>query len=131
MCRVPFDRRLRLPNLLRYQTPRCGQPLWLGSASAAILPFYLGRLAASCISSASGSHYTPAAGELLSCLERGHGSRHFARESSIKRKAKEFIGEFVELADNADVPRGKIYLLLGQPSHPHFKNAYESAKQMS
>lgn len=57
-------------------------------------------------------------------------SLDFARESSIKRKAKEFIGEFVELADNPEVQRGKIYLLLGQPSHPQFKKAYDSAKQM-
>ena len=57
-------------------------------------------------------------------------SLDFARESSIKRKAKEFIGEFVELADNVEVQRGKVYLLLGQPSHPQFKKAYDSAKQM-
>ncbi len=57
-------------------------------------------------------------------------SLDFARESSIKRKAKELIGEFVELADSPDVQSGKIYLLLGSPSHPQFQKAYESAKQM-
>lgn len=57
-------------------------------------------------------------------------SLDYVREASIKRKAKEFIGEFVELADNADVLRGKIYLLLGSPTHPEFRDAYESAKQM-
>jgi Protein of unknown function (DUF3037) len=57
-------------------------------------------------------------------------SLDFIRETSIKRKAKEFIGEFVELADNADVLTGKIYLLLGSPTHPEFREAYESAKQM-
>jgi len=57
-------------------------------------------------------------------------SLDFARESSIKRKAKEFIGEFVELADSAEIQSGKVYLLLGAPSHPQFQKAYESAKQM-
>jgi hypothetical protein len=57
-------------------------------------------------------------------------SLDFVREASIKRKAKEFIGEFVELADNVDVLTGKIYLLLGSPTHPAFQEAYESAKQM-
>lgn len=57
-------------------------------------------------------------------------SLDYVRESSIKRKAKEFLGEFVELTDNEEVDGGKLYLLLGSPSHDRFKKAYESAKQI-
>jgi hypothetical protein len=57
-------------------------------------------------------------------------SLDYARESSIKRKAKEFLGEFVELSDSEIVRASKVYLLLGIPSHEQFHAAYESAKKM-
>jgi hypothetical protein len=57
-------------------------------------------------------------------------SLDYAREASIKRKAKEFLGEFVELTDNDEVDGSKLYLLLGAPTHERFRKAYESAKQI-
>jgi hypothetical protein len=57
-------------------------------------------------------------------------SLDYAREASIKRKAKEFLGEFVELSDSEIVQASKIYLLLGVPTHKQFQAAYESAKNM-
>lgn len=57
-------------------------------------------------------------------------SLDYARESSIARKAKEFLGEFVELADNEEVRKGRLYLLLGAPTHANYQNAYRHAKDM-
>lgn len=57
-------------------------------------------------------------------------SLDYVREASIKRKAKEFLGEFVELSDSEILRGSKIYLLLGVPSHKQFQAAYESAKKM-
>jgi hypothetical protein len=57
-------------------------------------------------------------------------SLDYVREASIKRKAKEFLGEFVELSDSEIVRTSKVYLLLGVPTHKPFQAAYESAKKM-
>lgn len=57
-------------------------------------------------------------------------SLDYARETSIARKAKESLGEFVELADNEDVRTGKIYLLLGAPTQPNYRKTYQHAKDM-
>jgi hypothetical protein len=67
-------------------------------------------------------------------IERWHVllpfSLDFARASSMRRKAAEFLGESVALSENPEIRDGRIYLLLGAPTQASHVKAYEQAKRI-